>query len=659
MKNIRNFGIIAHIDHGKSTLADRFLEITKTITSREMREQFLDTMDLERERGITIKLQPVQMKYHYRGANIQSSISNNKKIENQKVDTGSEYILNLIDTPGHVDFSYEVSRSLAAVEGVILLVDASQGIEAQTLANLHLAKENKLKIIPVISKIDLPSAHPDRVAEEIQNILGVNKEEILRVSGKTGEGIKEVLDTVIERVPQPKGDTAKPLRALVFDSYFDAYRGVIAYIRVVDGEVRTGCKIKLMASNDVAEASEVGIFAPKLTKSNKLSAGEIGYIATGLKDVAKVQVGDTITLAKPAPNSKSEILNSKQKVEPLPGYKKVLPFVYASIFTIDNNDYPKLRKAMDKLKLNDAALVFEPENSPALGFGFRCGFLGLLHMEIVQERLKREFGLDLVVTTPSVSYEIRLAGDRRPQETSRRAGTSLRVLKLSEPETGLEAGLEGEKQIIHNPAELPEANRYKTIAEPWINLEIIVPSKYVGGIMKLVQEKRGIQKNVTYLDAFRTLMVYEIPLSSVITGFYDNLKSVSSGYASMSYEFLEYREEALVKIDILVNGKKVDSLSVIVHKSLAQKVGKELVANLKKVIPRQSFKIPIQAAIGGKIIAREDIAPYRKDVLAKLYGGDRTRKDKLLGKQAKGKKRMKMVGKVEIPQEAFLRIMSE
>lgn len=588
MKNIRNFGIIAHIDHGKSTLADRFLEITKTITSREMRAQYLDTMDLERERGITIKLQPVQMKY-------------------------KDYEFNLIDTPGHVDFSYEVSRSLAAVEGVILLVDASQGIEAQTLANLHLAQENNLIIIPVINKIDLPSADPDKVAEEMQNILDIDKDDILMVSGKTGAGVEEVLNAVIERIPAPKGDSAKSLRALIFDSYFDAYKGVIAYIRVVDGEVQGADKVKMMTNNTSIETLEVGVFAPKLTKCKKLSAGDIGYLATGLKDVDKVRVGDTITGAKSTAKS-------------LPGYKEVLPFVYASIFTIDNDDYPRLREAMDKLKLNDAALTFEPENSPALGFGFRCGFLGLLHMEIVQERLEREFNLNLIITTPSVSYEVKLTG--------------------------------GKTKIIHNPTELPEANLYESIAEPWISLEIVVPSEYVGGVMKLVQERRGVQKDIVYLDASRTLMKYEIPLSSIVTGFYDNLKSVSSGYASMSYKFIEYRTDALVKVNILVNEKVIDSLSVIVHKLVAQTMGKELVAKLKKLIPRQNFKIPIQAAIGGKVIAREDVAPYRKDVTAKLYGGDVTRKNKLLQKQAKGKKRMKMVGNVEIPQEAFLKLMS-
>lgn len=589
MNQIRNFCIIAHIDHGKSTLADRFLEVTGTITSREMRAQYLDTMDLERERGITIKLQPVQMRH-------------------------DGHVLNLIDTPGHVDFSYEVSRSLAAVEGAILLVDASQGIEAQTLANLHLAMEHDLVIIPVVNKIDLPAAEPERVAEELQNLLGIEREEIILASGKTGAGVEEILRAVIERVPAPKGEVAKALKALVFDSYFDAYKGVMAYVRVVDGEVRGDDKILMMANRKSEEVLEVGIFSPKLIKRDTLKAGEIGYIATGLKDVSSVQVGDTITLQK------------NPALAPLAGYKKVSPFVYAGIFTVDNNDYPELREALDKLKLNDASLTFEPENSPALGFGFRCGFLGLLHMEIVQERLEREFDLNLVITTPSVGYEIELVG--------------------------------GSREVVHNPTELPEANRYKSIAEPWIKLDIITPATYVGAIMKLVQDRRGVQRDVKYLDSDRTLLIYEVPLSSVVTDFYDNLKSVSSGYASMSYEFLEYRAGDLVKVDVLLNEQVVDALSVIVHRKEAQGIGRQIVAKLRELIPRQNFKIPVQAAIGGKVIAREDIPPFRKDVTAKLYGGDRTRKDKLLQKQAKGKKRMKMVGRVEIPQEAFMRMLS-
>jgi len=587
---IRNFCIIAHIDHGKSTLADRFLELTKTIPAREMKAQYLDTMELERERGITIKLQPVRMSYK-----------------------GCE--LNLIDTPGHVDFTYEVSRSLAAVEGAILVVDASQGIEAQTLANLHLAQEHNLAIIPVINKIDLPAADPTRIAEEMKNALGVREDEILRVSAKTGEGVEKVLDAIVEWVPSPKGNENAPLRALVFDSYFDQFRGVVAYVRVVDGKVQAGDKVLMMASGALAEAMEVGFFAPQLTKRPELQMGEIGYIATGLKDVRAVRVGDTITLAA-----------RKEETKPLPGYKPTTPFVYASIFAVDNADFPQLREALEKLQLNDAALFFEPESSPALGFGFRCGFLGLLHLDIVQERLEREFNLDLVTTTPSVSYKVKMAN--------------------------------GEEKLIHNPTELPEAQFYKEIAEPWVRLEIVSPTKYLGGVMQLIQNRHGVQMDVKYLDPTRAVLIYEIPLAGVITEFYDQLKSATSGYASMAYELLEYRAGNLVKVDILLNGKPVDTLSVVVHRNEAQKIGQQVAGKLKKLLPRQNFKIIIQAAIGGKVIAREELSPYRKDVLAKLYGGDRTRKDKLLKKQKKGKKRMKMVGQVEIPQEAFRKLLS-
>ena len=590
MDKIRNFCIIAHIDHGKSTLADRFLELTKTIPAREMKAQYLDTMELERERGITIKLQPVRMSYK-----------------------GCE--LNLIDTPGHVDFTYEVSRSLAAVEGAILVVDASQGIEAQTLANLHLAQEHNLAIIPVINKIDLPAADPTRIAEEMKNALGVREDEILRVSAKTGEGVEKVLDAIVEWVPSPKGNENAPLRALVFDSYFDQFRGVVAYVRVVDGKVQAGDKVLMMASGALAEAMEVGFFAPQLTKRPELQMGEIGYIATGLKDVRAVRVGDTITLAA-----------RKEETKPLPGYKPTTPFVYASIFAVDNADFPQLREALEKLQLNDAALFFEPESSPALGFGFRCGFLGLLHLDIVQERLEREFNLDLVTTTPSVSYKVKMAN--------------------------------GEEKLIHNPTELPEAQFYKEIAEPWVRLEIVSPTKYLGGVMQLIQNRHGVQMDVKYLDPTRAVLIYEIPLAGVITEFYDQLKSATSGYASMAYELLEYRAGNLVKVDILLNGKPVDTLSVVVHRNEAQKIGQQVAGKLKKLLPRQNFKIIIQAAIGGKVIAREELSPYRKDVLAKLYGGDRTRKDKLLKKQKKGKKRMKMVGQVEIPQEAFRKLLS-
>ena len=585
---IRNFCIIAHIDHGKSTLADRLLEITGTIEKRKMREQLLDTMDLERERGITIKLQPVRMMY-------------------------KGYLLNLIDTPGHVDFSYEVSRSLAAVEGAILLVDASQGIEAQTLAHLHLAKEQGLTIIPVVNKIDLPGANVEGAKRELAHLLSIGESEILEVSGKLGTNVELLLDAVIAKVPAPKGNLDKDLRALIFDSVFDKYKGVIAYVRIVDGAVKAEELIRVMATKVDAEVLEVGTFAPGLVKAKALSAGEIGYIASGLRDVNQVRVGDTITLSK------------SDTVKALPGYKKVQSFVYAGIFTIDNNDYSKLREALQRLSLNDAALIYEPENSPALGFGFRCGFLGLLHLEIVKERLEREFDLDLIATAPTVSYEI--------TETS------------------------GKKILINNPTDLPEITKLQTIAEPWVKLEVISPIDYLGGIIDLLQKRRGIQKNIEHLDRERVLLIYEMPLSTIVVDFYDQLKSVSSGYASMSYEFLEYREGDLVRVDILVGGKVVDALSMIADRSVAVKLGKAVIEKLREVIPRQNFKIVLQAAIGGKIIARDEISPYRKDVLAKLYGGDRTRKDKLLEKQKKGKKRMKMVGQVEIPQEAFLKLL--
>lgn len=618
MEKIRNFCIIAHIDHGKSTLADRLLEMTHTVEAREMKEQLLDTMDLERERGITIKLQPVRMRYQYKGSadqlvggSVMSSSSAGS--ETRSIETG-EYMLNLIDTPGHVDFTYEVSRSLAAVEGAILLVDATQGIEAQTLANLNLALENNLVIIPVINKIDLPAADPVRIMQEMENVLGIDSKEVLLVSGKTGEGVEGILKAIVERVPAPVGDKNLPLRALVFDSFFDPFRGVMAYARLVDGQLSGGDKILLMASGATAEVMEVGAFVPKLVKQPSLEAGEIGYIATGLKDVRSVRVGDTITMAGSA------------DVSALPGYKTVTPFVYAGIFTVDNADYPTLREALDKLQLNDSALMFEPESSPALGFGFRCGFLGLLHMDIVQERLEREFNLNIVTTTPSVSHKIVTTG--------------------------------GSVKVINNPTELPEANFYREILEPWIRLEIVTPESYMGAIMQLVQGKRGVQIDVKYMDSERILLIYEIPLASVVTDFYDQLKSVTSGYASLTYEMLEFRAGDLVKVDVLLNGESIDTLSVILHKSEAQRMGGSMALRLKELLPRQNFKIVIQAAIGSKIIAREELAPYRKDVTAKLYGGDVTRKNKLLDKQKKGKKRMKMVGKVEIPQEAFMKLLS-
>lgn len=585
---IRNFCIIAHIDHGKSTLADRFLEITQTVEKRKMKAQLLDTMELERERGITIKLQPVQM--HYKN-----------------------HILNLIDTPGHVDFSYEVSRSLAAVEGVILLVDASQGIEAQTLANLHLAQDLGLKIIPVVNKIDLPGADIEGTKTELANLLGIKSTSILEVSGKTGAGSEELLDKILLDIPFPKGDIDKPYRALIFDSAFDKYKGVIAYVRVVDGRINTGDGIKMMATEAKGEALEIGVFNPGFKKTGNLQAGDIGYIATGLRNVNQVGVGDTIVLGKTC------------DVEPLAGYQQVNPFVYAGIFTIDNNDYTKLRDALEKLVLSDSSLIYTPENSPALGFGFRCGFLGLLHLEIVKERLEREFNLDLIATTPTVSYQITLN--------------------------------DGSEKFISNPTELPPANKLNFISEPWVKIEVLSPVKYLGAIIELLQEKRGIQKNIEHLDQNRVLISYEIPLSNIIVNFYDQLKSISSGYASINYEFLEYREGDLVKIDILVAEASVDALSIIADRPLARSLGISIIEKLKKLIPRQNFKIALQAAIGGKIIARDDIPPFRKDVLAKLYGGDRTRKDKLLKKQAKGKKRMKSIGKVDIPQDAFLKLM--
>ena len=585
---IRNFCIIAHIDHGKSTLADRFLEITKTVEKRKMKAQLLDTMELERERGITIKLQPVQM--HYKN-----------------------HVLNLIDTPGHVDFSYEVSRSLAAVEGVILLVDASQGIEAQTLANLHLAQDLELRIIPVVNKIDLPGADIKGTKTELANLLGIKNTDILEVSGKTGAGSEKLLDKILLDIPFPKGDIDKPCRALIFDSAFDKYKGVIAYIRVVDGRINTGDGVKMMATEAEGEALEIGVFNPGFKKTGSLQAGDIGYIATGLRNVNQVKVGDTIVLGKTC------------DVEPLAGYQQVNPFVYAGIFTIDNNDYAKLRDALEKLVLSDSSLIYTPENSPALGFGFRCGFLGLLHLEIVKERLEREFNLDLIATTPTVSYQITLN--------------------------------DGSEKFISNPTELPPANKLNFISEPWVKIEVLSPVKYLGAIIELLQGKRGIQKNIEHLDQNRVLISYEIPLNSIIVNFYDQLKSISSGYASINYEFLEYREGDLVKIDILVAEASVDALSIIADRPSARSLGISIIEKLKKLIPRQNFKIVLQAAIGGKIIARDDIPPFRKDVLAKLYGGDRTRKDKLLKKQAKGKKRMKSIGKVDIPQDAFLKLM--
>ena len=584
---IRNFCIIAHIDHGKSTLADRMLEITGTVSKREMKDQLLDTMDIERERGITIKLQPVRM--NYKG-----------------------YELNLIDTPGHVDFTYEVSRSLLAAEGAILLVDASQGIQAQTLANLYLAMENNLMIIPAVNKIDLPNAQPEKVMDEIVKLLGCTKEEIYKVSGKTGDGVAELLDAVIKKVPEPKVEANKDLRALIFDSVYDEYRGVIALVRIFDGQVEPGNKLKFVSTNDEIEALEVGHFSPKYKKDAKLTMGEIGYIVTGLHNVSQCRVGDTITLVG-------------KKVEPLPGYQEVKPMVYAGVFCKDGSDFNKLREAIEKMKLNDAALSYEPENSQALGFGFRCGFLGLLHLEIFQERLNREFGLELIVTIPSVAYKIYFSN--------------------------------GKNEMIFNPMSFPDPTAIVKVEEPIMKVDIFTPKDYLGSIMKLTTEKRGVYINTEYLDEDVAILHYYIPLTQIIVDFYDKLKSVSSGYASLNYDFYDYESTEVVKMDILVADEKVEALSMITYKDSAYHAGKRVVDILKDTLPRQQFMVKIQASIGGKIIAAERISALRKDVTAKLYGGDWTRRAKLLEKQKKGKKKMMGMGKVDIPNEAFLAVL--
>jgi GTP-binding protein LepA len=597
MKNIRNFCIIAHIDHGKSTLADRLLEFTHTVSKREMKDQLLDTMDLERERGITIKLQPARMNYTL---------------------NGEEYVLNLIDTPGHVDFTYEVSRSLACCEGAILVVDASQGIEAQTLANVYLALENNLTLIPVVNKIDLPHADRERTAAELKKIFGFKDEEILYASGKTGEGVEEILKAVIERLPAPTGNPDAPFRALIFDSTYDNHRGVITSVRVFDGAVKKNETVRMLATNTEAQALEIGYFRPKFDPQQEIKCGEVGYIVTGLRDVSKARVGDTVTPAK---------LKGDAIVEPLPGYKHVTPMVYATIFPTSAEDYPLLRDAMEKLKLNDAALSYEPENIPSIGFGFRTGFLGLLHMDIVQERLSREYDLDLVLTAPSVAYRIILTN--------------------------------GKELAIHTPAEWPDPSIIVKILEPWMDVDILAPQQYIGPILEIVTQRRGTQKDIQYITAERVHMKFEMPLSAIITDFYDKLKSVSSGYASLNYEYKDYREGNLVKIDILVAGESVDALSMITHRSNAESEARELLAKLKELIPRQMFEIALQGSIGGKVVARETIKAFRKDVTGYLYGGDVTRKMKLLNKQKKGKKRMKKIGKVDIPQEAFLAVLKK
>ena len=591
-ENIRNFSIIAHIDHGKSTLADRILEETGAITEREKQDQLLDNMDIERERGITIKLNAVQLKYHY----------NNE-----------DYILHLIDTPGHVDFNYEVSRSLAACEGAILVVDAAQGIEAQTLANLYLALDNNLSIIPVINKIDLPNADVDKVTKELEDTFGFNKNEIILTSAKNGIGIKELIHAIIEKIPAPTGDINKPLQALIFDSFYDPYRGVVVLIRVVNGKVKVGDKIKLMATQKVEEVVELGVNAPKEIKKEELVAGEVGYLCASIKDISDIKVGDTITL------------NNNPASDILPGYKPMKPMVFSGIYPIETSKYPDLREALEKLKLNDASLEFTPETSKALGFGFRCGFLGLLHLEIIKERIEREFNINLIVTSPSVIYEVTLTDDS--------------IIN------------------IDSPSKMPDKVKIKDIKEPYIKTSIFVPSDYIGPIMELCQDKRGNYISMEYLDKTRVNIHYEIPLSEIVYDFFDRLKSISKGYASFDYDLIGYKSSDLVKMDILLNGEVVDALSVIVHKDFAYKRGRNIVETLRKMIPRQQFEVPVQASIGNKVIARETIKAVRKDVLAKCYGGDVSRKRKLLEKQKEGKKRMKMVGRVEIPEEAFLAVL--
>jgi GTP-binding protein LepA len=591
---IRNFCIIAHIDHGKSTLADRLLEFTGTLTKREMAEQVLDQMELEREKGITIKAQAVRMRY--------------------TASDGQEYELNLIDTPGHVDFTYEVSRSLAACEGAVLVVDATQGIEAQTLANLYLAVEADLTIIPVINKIDLPSADAEKVSQEIEQVIGLPKEEIILASAKEGIGTKEILEAIVQRVPPPRGNVGRPLRALVFDSHYDAYKGVIAYVRVMDGEIGAGDRLLMMASGSEAEVLEVGYFHPTLVAASPLTVGEVGYVATGFKNVKDCRVGDTITLA------------ANPADEPLPGYRPAKPMVFAGIYPVDSVDYPLLREALDRLKLNDASLVYQQENSVALGFGFRCGFLGLLHMEIVQERLEREYDLDILATAPSVEYQV-----------TTQNGTVI---------------------AVDNPVDMPPAGEIVKIEEPWMDISIFVPTRYIGTLMDLVTTRRGTFKDMKYIEEDRVHMTYQMPLSELIIDFYDQLKSRTQGYASLDYTFADYRESDLVKLDILVGGDPVDALSLITHKDKAYTIGRSLVERLRELIPRQLFEVPIQAAIGQRVIARETVKALRKNVLAKCYGGDVTRKRKLLEKQKEGKKRMKRVGSVDIPQEAFMALLS-
>jgi GTP-binding protein LepA len=590
---IRNFCIIAHIDHGKSTLADRLLQTTGTVEQRQMKEQFLDNMDLERERGITIKLQAARMNY--------------------KAKDGQEYVLNLIDTPGHVDFSYEVSRSLVACEGALLVVDASQGVEAQTLANVYLALEHNLEIIPVLNKIDLPGAEPERVVSEIEEIIGLDCSDAILASAKEGIGIDEILESIVERVPPPQNTIDQPLRALIFDSYYDSYRGVIVYFRVMDGTLKKGDRVYLMVSGKEYEIDELGVLSPTQKQVDELHAGEVGYLAASIRAVADARVGDTITLS------------AKKATEPLPGYAEANPMVFCGMFPIDADQFEDLREALEKLRLNDAALHYEPETSSAMGFGFRCGFLGLLHMEIVQERLEREYNLDLIITAPSVVYRV----------TTNK----------------------GEVLDIDNPSRLPAPNDREKIEEPYVQVEMITPETYVGTLMELSQNRRGVFKDMKYLTKGRTTLTYELPLAEVVTDFFDQMKSRTRGYASMEYHIIGYRENPLVKLDIMINGDPVDSLAMIVHRDKAYDIGRSMAEKLKELIPRHQFKVPIQASIGSKVIASEHIPALRKDVLAKCYGGDISRKKKLLQKQAKGKKRMKSLGTVDVPQEAFMAVL--
>lgn len=592
-RNVRNFSIIAHIDHGKSTLADRILENTKAISKREMKEQILDGMDLERERGITIKLNAVQLEY------------TSKK--------GEDFTFHLIDTPGHVDFTYEVSRSLAACEGAILVVDAAQGIEAQTLANVYLAMENDLEIIPVINKIDLPNADTDRVKQELEDVLGVDPDEVILASAKSNIGIEDILERVTEVIPPPAGNPADPLKALIFDSLYDPYRGVVAYVCIKEGSMKVGDKIKMFSTDKEFEVNDVGVFKPKITSKDELVVGDVGYFTASMKNVGDTQVGDTVTLV------------NRPAKEALPGYRRLNPMVFCGLYPVESNNYNDLREALERLELNDSSLQYEAETSQALGFGFRCGFLGLLHMEIIQERIEREFGIDLITTAPSVIFE---------------------VMKTN-----------GEKLVVDNPADMPDPQVIESISEPFVEATIMVPNDFVGAVMEIAQRKRGQFINMDYLDDIRVNVIYHIPLSEIVYDFFDQLKSSTKGYASFDYEFIGYKESQLVKMDILLNHETIDALSFIVHRDFAYERGKQIVEKLKKLIPRQQFEVPVQAAIGNKIVARSTIKAVRKDVTAKLYGGDVSRKRKLLEKQKEGKKRMKMVGSVEVPQEAFMAVL--